>query len=75
MEPKELALIAVSVAAGVFLIALIVLTLKLRGVKKRVLPSTPMPPMDSVTHVGSPENSSLYSLIRINLTIRNFMTN
>ena len=35
MEPKELALIAVSVAAGVFLIALIVLTLKLRGVKKR----------------------------------------
>lgn len=34
MEPKELALIAVSVAAGVFLIALIVLTLKLRGVKK-----------------------------------------
>ncbi|MFR1982408.1 MAG: hypothetical protein ACLS4Z_00705 [Christensenellaceae bacterium] len=35
MGPKEIALIAVSVAAGVFLIALIVLTLKLRGVKKR----------------------------------------
>ena len=25
----------------------------------KVLPSTPIPPNDSVTHVGSPENNSL----------------
>ena len=40
-----------------------------------VLPSTPMPPMDSVTHVGSPENSSLYSLMRMNFTMRSFIIN
>ena len=40
-----------------------------------VRPSTPMPPIDSVTQVGSPENSSLYSLMRMNLTILSFMTN
>ena len=39
-----------------------------------VLPSTPVPPIDSVTHVGSPEKSSLYSLIRINLIILSFIT-
>ena len=39
-----------------------------------VLPSTPMPPIDSVTQVGSPENSSLYSFMRINFTMRNFIT-
>ena len=39
-----------------------------------VLPSVPMPPMLSVTHVGSPLNSSLYSLVRMNLTTRSFIT-
>ena len=37
-------------------------------------PSLPMPPMDSVTQVGSPENSSLYWGVRRKRTIRSFMT-
>ncbi len=41
----------------------------------RVLPSRPIPPIASVTHVGSPEKRSLYSGVRRNLTIRNFITN
>ena len=49
MEPKEIALIAVSVAAGVFLIALIVLTLKLHGVKKRA--ESDEKRADNVTHL------------------------
>ena len=32
-----------------------------------------MPPMDSVTHWGSPENRFWYSGVRANLTIRSFM--
>ena len=36
-------------------------------------PSIPTPPTDSVTHVGSPENKSLYSGVLINFTRRNFM--
>ena len=36
-------------------------------------PSIPTPPIDSVTQVGSPENNSLYSGVRANLTIRNFI--
>ena len=39
-----------------------------------VLPSTPIPPILSVTQVGSPEKSSLYSLVRINFTILSFIT-
>ena len=31
-------------------------------------PSIAIPPIDSVTHVGSPLNSSLYSGVRANLT-------
>ena len=37
-------------------------------------PSLPMPPIDSVTHVGSPENSSSYSGVRRKRTIRSLMT-
>ena len=33
-----------------------------------------MPPIDSVTQVGSPENSSSYSGVRRNRTIRSLMT-
>ena len=32
-----------------------------------------MPPMDSVTHCGSPENRFWYSGVRANLTMRSFM--
>ena len=39
------------------------------------LPSTPIPPNDSVTHVGSPANNELYSGVRANLIQRSFMTN
>ena len=41
----------------------------------RVRPSTPMPPMDSVTQVGSPPKSSLYSGVRRWRTSRSLMTN
>ena len=37
-------------------------------------PSSPMPPMDSVTQVGSPANSSSYSGVRRKRTIRNLIT-
>ena len=37
-------------------------------------PSSPIPPIDSVTHVGSPANSSSYSGVRRNRTIRSLMT-
>ncbi len=40
----------------------------------RVRPSSPMPPMASVTQVGSPENSSSYSGVRKNRTMRSLMT-
>ena len=40
-----------------------------------VLPSTPCPPIDSVTQVGSPENRSLYSGVLKNLIILNFIIN
>ena len=33
----------------------------------------PIPPIDSVTHVGSPENSALYSGVLANLTSRSFI--
>ena len=39
-----------------------------------VLPSTPIPPMLSVTQTGSPLNNSLYSGARRNLTSLNFIT-
>src|SRR5678815_4143510 len=34
-----------------------------------VRPSSPMPPIDSVTHTGSPENSWLYSVSYTHLTL------
>jgi hypothetical protein len=37
-------------------------------------PSSPMPPMVSVTQVGSPENSASYSGVRRNRTIRSLIT-
>ena len=37
-------------------------------------PSSPIPPIDSVTQVGSPENSSSYSGVRRNRTIRSLIT-
>ena len=37
-------------------------------------PSSPMPPIASVTQVGSPENSSSYSGVRRNRTMRSLMT-
>jgi len=37
-------------------------------------PSSPMPPIDSVTHVGSPANSSSYSGVRRKRTMRNLIT-
>src|SRR5574344_138604 len=37
------------------------------------LPSKAIPARDSVTHVGSPENSALYSGVLANLTNLNFM--
>ena len=36
-------------------------------------PSIETPPMDSVTHVGSPENRELYSGVLANFTRRSFM--
>ena len=39
-----------------------------------VRPSLPIPPIASVTHVGSPENSASYSGVRKNRTIRSLMT-
>ena len=39
-----------------------------------VRPSLPMPPIASVTHVGSPENSESYSGVRRNRTIRSLIT-
>ena len=41
----------------------------------KVLPSTPIPPIDSVTQVGSPANNSSYSGVRKCLTILSLMTN
>ena len=40
----------------------------------KVLPSTHIPPIDSVTQVGSPEKSSLYSGVRRWRAIRSFIT-
>ncbi|MNP50001.1 hypothetical protein D3C76_1442280 [compost metagenome] len=40
----------------------------------RVRPSTPIPAIDSVAQIGSPENSSSYSGVRRKRTIRSFMT-
>ncbi len=37
-------------------------------------PSSPIPPMDSVTQVGSPAKSSSYSGVRRKRTIRSLMT-
>jgi hypothetical protein len=37
-------------------------------------PSSPSPPIDSVTHVGSPANSSSYSGVRRKRTMRSLMT-
>ncbi len=37
-------------------------------------PSSPMPPIDSVTHVGSPENSASYSGVRRKRTMRSLIT-
>src|SRR5690625_7365855 len=37
-------------------------------------PSSPMPPMDSVTQVGSPENRASYSGVRRKRTMRSLMT-
>ena len=37
-------------------------------------PSSPIPPIDSVTQVGSPANSSSYSGVRRNLMMRSLMT-
>ncbi len=39
-----------------------------------VRPSTPMPPIDSVTHCGSPAKIELYSGVRANFTMRSFIT-
>lgn len=39
-----------------------------------VRPSIPIPPIDSVAHTGSPAKISLYSGVRMNLMILNFMT-
>jgi len=39
-----------------------------------VRPSSPMPPIDSVTHTGSPENSWLYSGARRKRTSRHLIT-
>ncbi|CSB91388.1 Uncharacterised protein [Vibrio cholerae] len=39
-----------------------------------VRPSRPIPPIDSVAQIGSPENSSSYSGVRRKRTIRSFMT-
>ena len=38
-----------------------------------VLPSMPIPPIESVTQVGSPENNSLYSGVLANFTNLNFI--
>ena len=40
----------------------------------KVLPSIPIPPMDSVTQTGSPLNNSLYSGVRKKRIKRNFIT-
>ena len=40
----------------------------------KVLPSTPIPPMPSVTQTGSPLNNSLYSGVLKNLINLNFIT-
>ena len=37
-------------------------------------PSSPMPPIDSVTQVGSPANSSSYSGVRRKRTMRSLIT-
>jgi hypothetical protein len=37
-------------------------------------PSSPIPPIDSVTQVGSPANSSSYSGVRRKRTMRSLMT-
>ena len=39
-----------------------------------VLPSIPIPPIDSVTHTGSPLNNASYSGVLKNLTSLNFIT-
>ena len=39
-----------------------------------VRPSSPMPPIDSVTQVGSPANKSSYSGVRKKRTIRSLIT-
>ncbi len=39
----------------------------------RALPSIPTPPIDSVTQVGSPENSALYSGVLANFINRSFI--
>ena len=38
------------------------------------LPSSPIPPIDSVTQTGSPENNASYSGVLKNLIILNFIT-
>ena len=38
------------------------------------LPSAPIPPIDSVTQTGSPENNASYSGVLKNLMILNFIT-